>query len=301
MSHRIVALSYLALTEDIMKTLSEISDVPINFPAERASYSSEEMVAKTGNASMVLVGPGVTIDKSYLSAVPHVKYIGLCGSSASNIDIDYVKARGITLTTVMHYGDEPTAEFIIAQITNLLRGIGDYQWREKPHELMGKSLGIIGLGSLGQAVAHLALAYKMSIRYCGPHRKQEWDTRGLQYEEKGRLLSQSDIVILSAPGNTEVLTYDDFGVMQAGAILVQASQGTVFDRDGFMQWIKRDGNYAMFDMAAGVKNYELYSDLPRVIFPKIVAGHSIETKERLGEAVVSNVRKYINDQADATK
>lgn len=299
MKHRIAALNYLGLTNQVENAIQKMSDKPIDFPTQGKSLSMEEVTSKIDTADIILVSPGFKIDRNILDNADRLKYICLCGSSTSNIDIDYVNHKNIQLTTISHYGDEPTAEFIIAQITNLLRGIGDQQWKAKPHELMGKSLGIVGLGALGQAVANLALAYKMKVSYCGPHRKDAWDSRGLQFTEKSRILAESDIVILSGPGELEVISNNDFDNLRHGVLLVQASQGNVFDRSGFLKWISHTDNYAIFDLAAGLENYKCYSPLPRVVFPKTIAGHSLETTERLSKQVLKNIKNYIDSQTHA--
>jgi hypothetical protein len=158
---------------------------------------------------------------------------------------------------------------------------------------MGKTMGIVGLGALGKAIAHLALAYKMQVVYFSPHHKPYWEEKGVAYKELPDLLAISDIVVLSGPSNLVVLNEQEFNHMRPGSILLQASIGTVLNKNAFLKWISRDNNFAIFDYAAGDENYTAYKDLPNVIFPQVIAGHSRETKERLGLKVVENLKNYI--------
>jgi lactate dehydrogenase-like 2-hydroxyacid dehydrogenase len=157
---------------------------------------------------------------------------------------------------------------------------------------MGKTVGIIGLGALGKAIAHVALAYKMDVSYFSLHRRQEWEDRGLRYADLPTLLKENEIIIVSSPTNVEVLGEKEFELLQPGSILVQASAGSVLDRKAFLKWIAREGNYAVFDKSAGEDNYQAYKDVPRVIFADVVAGYTNETLERLYKKVLENIAVF---------
>jgi phosphoglycerate dehydrogenase-like enzyme len=294
MTHKISVLSDIHLLPDAQKQIQALSGASVAFPEDNPT-TEQELVARTRDAEAVLVSPGTKITASYLDACPSVKYVGLCGTSTANIDLEELSKRGIVFKNVIDYGDEPTAEFIFMQLATLVRGIGKYQWRDMPCELMGKTIGIIGLGALGKSIAHLALAYKMQTNYYSTHRKPEWEDRGAGYKELRDLLSTSEIIVISTPTNVKILGDKEFALLKSGTILVQASMGDIFDKDAFLNWIAKQGNYALFDYSAGEKNYQAYKDLPQVIFPKIIAGHTRETKERLGQKVVENLRSYFEE------
>jgi lactate dehydrogenase-like 2-hydroxyacid dehydrogenase len=95
-----------------------------------------------------------------------------------------------------------------------------------------------------------------------------------------------------SPTNVAVLTAQEFARMQPGSILVQASAGTVLDKRSFLDWIGKDGNYALFDQSAGEDNYQTYKDLDRAIFADVVAGYAHETLERLYGKVIDRVKIY---------
>jgi lactate dehydrogenase-like 2-hydroxyacid dehydrogenase len=95
---------------------------------------------------------------------------------STNVDIETAKELGITVKGVRDYGDEGTVEFIISQLISLFKGIGKAQWRSESTELTGKSLGIIGLGTLGQMVAKTAQFFGMKVYYYNRSRKSEWKT-----------------------------------------------------------------------------------------------------------------------------
>lgn len=290
---KIAAIANVHLLPETEEQINQLSGNQVTFPTEDTQPSLDELISRTDNADVVLVSPGTQITRGYIEACPSLKYVGVCGTSMENVDLDAANNHDVKVTNVTDYGDEPTAEFIFMQLTRLLRGIGDYQWQQQPHELMGKTMGIIGLGALGKSIASLALAYKMNVQYFSRNRKPDWEGRGLQYKDKYELLKSSDILVISSPTNMEVINKDEFDLIKQNSILVQASMGDCFDKEGFEKWIKNENNFAIFDYAAGSSNYDAYKDLPRVVFPKVIAGHTVETKQRLGQGVVTNLKEYL--------
>jgi phosphoglycerate dehydrogenase-like enzyme len=220
--------------------------------------------------------------------------VDLCGISTAHIDLDELTKRHITFSNVVHRGKVPVAEFFFAQLVRLARGVDNYQWKAQRHELMGKSIGIIGLGAVGESIAHLALAYKMDTSYYNSHRKSEWETRGLQYHDIASLLQSGEIVVVCSPTNIEILGEEGFKLMKVGSILVQASAGNVFAKTAFLNWVAEEGNYAILDKSAGEENYQLYKDLPRAIFSEDIAGNTYEANECRGQRVIANLHDYLN-------
>lgn len=295
MSYKISVLNQVNLLPEAQRQISDFSGNSVVFPVDTPS-TNPELISRTGDAEAILISPGVKLTAAYLDACPSVNYVGLCGTSTANVDLEAMASRGIAFTNVIDYGDEPTAEFIFMQLVALARGMGRYQWKDAARELMGKTITIVGLGALGKAIAHLALAYKMRVNYYSKHRKPDWEERGLRFGELSELLPESDIVVTSVPTNTTVLGQAEFALVKNGTILVQASMGDTFERKAFLAWIAQDGNFAIFDYAAGEQNYQAYKDLPRVVFPKVTAGHTQETKERLGQRVLKNLKDYFENK-----
>jgi phosphoglycerate dehydrogenase-like enzyme len=287
----IAVLDY-RLLPDTQEQIQALATNKIIFPQDRCPEN--ERISRTGKADIVLVTPWEKIDTTYLDACPNLKYIGLCGTSTANIDLDELDRRGIAFSTIVSGDKKSVAEFFFMQLVALMRGIGEYQWKPgEQHELAGRRIGIIGLGAVGTAMAHMALAYKMDVVYNSPHRKPEWEKKGVGYLEKDSLLTSSDIVVLCSPTNVEVLGEHEFQAIKVGSILVQACGGSPFQKPAFYDWIAKEGNFALFDMSAGEQNYQAYKDLPRVIFSRSVAGDTYESNERRGKRVVENLRDYL--------
>lgn len=296
---KIAVLDY-RLHPEVQKQIQALANNEIAFPKERCPEA--ERISRTSDADIALVTPWEKIDVDYLNACPNLKYIGLCGTSTANIDLKELEKRGIAFSNIVSGDKESVAEFFFMQLVRLTRGVGEYQWKAgEAHELVGTNIGIIGLGAVGQAIAHVALAYKMNVFYFSPHRKQDWEERGLVYKSKQELLGLCEIVVLCSPTNIEVMKAAEFKAMKTNSILVQACGGSPFDKPAFYEWIAQDGNYAIFDMSANEKNYNLYKDLPRVIFSEEVAGDTYESNQRRGQRAIENLNSFLNDSQESAR
>ncbi len=297
--YKIAVLDY-RLQPDVKSIIQSMASNPVEFPDQRCP--EDEVVARANNADVVLITPWEKVDTVFLDANPNIKYIGLCGTSTANINLDELSKRDIAFSNITSGDKESVAEFFFMQLVLLTRGIGKYQWKSgEAHELVGMNIGIIGFGAVGKAMAHMALAYKMNVSYYSPHRKPEWENIGVVYQNKQDLLGTSEIIVLCSPTNIEVLSQTEFKAMQPNSILVQACGGSPFDKPAFYDWIAQEGNYGIFDMSANTRNYELYKDLDRVIFTQEVAGDTYESNQRRGLRVIENLKTFLDSTFTSSK
>lgn len=287
---RIAVINVLNLPKFAEEALRGYSEVEIIFPGAD-SQSEEETIKIIGDADAVLGSWNSTITPKVLDACPHVKYIGICGTSLTKVDTADVQRRGIILKNVIDYGDEATAEFIFSQLLNLFRGFGKYQWDDQPSELNGKKIGIVGLGAVGQQVARLALGFNMGVSYFSRTRNLEWESKGLVYKSLEDLLPSCDIVSIHVPRNLKILAQKEFNLIKPKTVLVNTAIGSVFDLPNFVDWIKKGKNFVIFDNQEYIHQI---SDLPNVIALSITAGKTKESVARLGKKVLDNIKSYLD-------
>jgi phosphoglycerate dehydrogenase-like enzyme len=293
--YKIAVLDY-RLHPDAQAQIKALASNKVAFPSERCPES--EWIARTGDANIALITVWGKVDKEYLDACPNLKYIGLCGTSTANINLDELTKRGISFSNIVSGDKESVTEYFFMQLVSLARGAGKYQWKTgEEHELKDKRIGIIGLGEVGKAMSHMALAYKMKVSYFSPHRKQELEDRGLQYLDMQDLVSSNEIITVCSPTNVKVLGKPEFNAINPGSVLIQASSGSPFEASAFKNWIAQEGNFALFDMAAGESNYQIYKDLPRVMFSRAVAGDTYESDERRGKRAIENLKNFFAQQS----
>jgi lactate dehydrogenase-like 2-hydroxyacid dehydrogenase len=286
--NKISTINILNLPSEVMEQIENYSNQEVVF-YDTDSQSEEETIERIGNADAVLGSWNSTITKKVLDTCPNLKYIGICGTSLTKVDVEEVKKHNIQLKNVIDYGDEATAEFIFAQLLNLHRGFGKYQLDSIPTELNGKTLGIIGLGAVGQQVARLALGFNMKVIYYSRTQNSEWENKGLVYQELNQILSTSDVISISVPRNLNIIGKTEFDLIKPKTVLVNTAIGTVFDLPSFVEWIGKRQNFFIVDNQEYIDQIK---DLPNVIALPITAGKTRESVDRLGKKVIDNIKSY---------
>lgn len=285
------------LTAEAVTALQDFAELAVEVYTDIPS-SNEEIIQRIGDADAVLVSWRTRMDAEVLQACPLLRYIGMCCSlydeSSANVAIAEAGKMGITVKGVRDYGDEGTVEYIFAQLISLCKGLGSCQWKNERVELTGKSLGIIGLGTLGKMVAATAQQFGMKVYYHSKTRKETLEQDNLVYLPVKQLVQFCDIITIHVPKNNLVITKEDFEVKKPGSILVNTSLGTTFDADACCAWIERDpGAYAIFDGDGAGIQYERFSKMSRVLLTNYSAGFTTEARERLSAKVIANIRLFL--------
>ena len=264
--------------------------------------STKEVIERIGKADCALVSWKTTISGEALQTAKHLKYVGMCcslyGASSANVDIKTAQTLKIAVRGIRDYGDEGVVEFIFAQLIFLYKGLAKYQWGDEPTELVGKTLGIIGLGTTGQMVAHAANSFKMPVLYFSRTRHRELEKEYLKYVSLESLLATADVVTTHLPKRTYLLGNREFNRMKPGSILVNTSLGPTFDAAAFHNWIEQRKNYAIFDADGASGHADSFAKYPNVILSDKVAGRTAEARVRLTEKVTANIRDYLSEQQD---
>lgn len=268
--------------------ISVYNDVPV---------SEQETRERIGNADACIVSWRTPIPEEIIRSCSSLKYIGMACSlyddESANVAVNFARSRGITVKGIRDYGDPGVAEFIISEMVRLFHGLGEHQWRELPVEISGKKIGIIGLGVTGQLLAQSLQPFGPELYYYSRTRKKDLED-SITYLPLENLLETVDVVTLHLPRHTKILKAAEFHRFGNGKILINTSLGLPFDETSFREWIKQEGNFAIFD---GDGKKELSSeteDLPRMILAEKSAGWSAETRRRLSEKVLQNIRDFLH-------
>jgi len=260
--------------------------------------STDEIIRRIGDSDCLLVSWHTPIIAEILRACPSLKFIAMCCSlydeKAANVEILEARRLGIEVKGVRDYGDEGTVEFIFAQLIFLLKGLGKQRWREENLELNGKSIGIIGLGTLGLMVAKTATHFGMEVFYFSRTRKPEAERAGITYLPLNELMAHCDIITTHLPKNSILLTDQEFKNKKNNSILVNTSLGLTFEKEPFLQWITNDPtSFAIFD-ACGAGNYASeFAKYSHIILSDQIAGFTSEAKKRLSQKVLLNLTGFL--------
>jgi lactate dehydrogenase-like 2-hydroxyacid dehydrogenase len=297
---KISIIDNCGLTSPEIEKISMLSKETISiyndFPETEA-----EIIDRIGDADCVLVSWQTMINADILKASTALKYIGMCCSlydeNSANVDITAARKLGIEVKGVKDYGDEGTVEFIFAQLIYLLKGLGKNQWKSDATELTNKSIGIIGLGTLGQMVAKTAIHFGMAVFYFNRSRKYELEKEGITYLPLNELVRTCDVVTTHLPKNTILLKALEFQNKKENSILINTSLGLTFEKEAFIDWIsKNKTSFAIFD-ADGVGNFvDEFLKHDNIIVSDQFAGFTKEAKKRLSQKVLINLTNYLEQQ-----
>ena len=259
-----------------------------------------EIIARFGDSDCILVSWHTKISAEILRACPKLKFIGMCCSlydeKSANVDIVEARKLGIEVKGVRDYGDEGTVEFMFAQLICLIKGLGKNKWRAEPTELGNKSIGIIGLGTLGQMVAKTAIYFGMKVFYFSRTRKYELEETGITFLPLDVLMERCDIITTLLPKNTQLLTEQEFKIKKRNSILINTSLGLTFEKEPFLDWMKRDKtSFTIFDACGFGNCADEFARYENIILSDQFSGFTTEAKKRLSQKVLLNLTTYLNN------
>ncbi len=295
---QIVCVDNTRLTNWALAKLSDYSEMPVrifnDYPAE-----NQEIIERIAEADCLLVSWKTPINAEAIQQAKSLNYIGMCCSlidkKSANVAVEFAENQGIVVKGVRDYGDEGVVEFIIAQLISLAKGLGKYQWKPMQTELKGKVLGIIGMGTVGQMLASVALAFGMKVLYFSRTRKPAIENENLVFVSLEKLLQESDVVSTHLPRNNRIIGKNEFELMKPNSVFLNTSVGPTFEVDALKNWLDKAGNFAIFDHdgAFGIEDIEEFSN---TIYSPKTSGMTDAAFDRLSEKVLKNIENYLESR-----
>ena len=285
-----------------LEELGDVKIIPLTKP--------EETAANIGDADIVLCNK-VLITKEVMDACPNIEYIGLFATGYNNVDVEYAAKKGITVCNAGQYSTNAVAQQTFAYILDRFSRVRDYdnavkngEWERSPafsyfpvptSELAGKTLAIVGYGSIGRKVAEIGAAFGMNIVI-----STRTQPKDCPYEVTDLFTAaeKADVLTFHCPLtdktagiiNSELLSH-----MKPTAMLVNTSRGGVVSEADLAQALN-DGKIAAAYLDVLVKE-PMSPDTPLkgakncVITPH-TAWAPLETRQRLVDIVCDNIRAW---------
>jgi glyoxylate reductase len=246
-------------------------------------------------------------------APPSLRLFANFGAGVNHIDLAAAKAKGILVTNTPGVFTEDTADLTMALILNVPRRLGEGhrlmrsgEWQGWTptgmlgHRIGGKTLGIIGFGRIGEAVAVRARAFGMNILYNKRHRlpASVEEELGIAFEpDLDRLVARADIVTLHCPLTAEtnrIMNRQRIGLMKRDGYLINSSRGELVDDDALIEALQR-GRIA--GAGLDVYNHEPAIDprflsIPNAVLLPHLGSATYEGREASGEKVIANIRIF---------
>jgi len=226
-------------------------------PAEGLTrLSAHSLYVPLSEADILVSTFDKPVTAEMIASAPNLRLIANFGAGYNNIDLEACKARGIRVTNTPQPVIEPTAELAFALMICVARRVAEFDralrsgscqpmavMNNLSHSLFGKTLGIIGLGRIGQALARRAVASGMNIIYHNRHRlPEEIEAKyGARYVDFGTLLQDSDYVSLNLPYTPEVkhiIGKQELGMMKRSAYLINTARGAHVDEQALVEALR---------------------------------------------------------------
>jgi glyoxylate reductase len=305
---------------DVVETrMRELFDARLN--VEDRPMTQAQLIEAVKSAAVLV--PTVTdrIDRTVLAqAGPQLKLIANFGTGVDNIDLDTARNRGIIVTNTPGVLTEDTADMTMALILAVPRRLteGAFLLKDKTqnwdgwsptwmlgHRIWGKRLGIIGMGRIGQAVAHRAKAFGVQIHY---HNRRplpeeiEEEVEATYWESLDQMLVRMDIISVNCPhtpATYHLLSARRLKLLKPTAYIVNTSRGEVIDENELARLIEAGAisgaGLDVFEHEPAINPKLLASD--RVVALPHMGSATIEGRIDMGEKVIINIKTFLDGHA----
>jgi glycerate dehydrogenase len=202
-----------------------------------------ELTVERGAAADIVLTNKAVLDEKTLAQLPRLRLISVLATGYNVVDVAAAQRLGVTVCNVRGYAANSVAQHVFAMVLAIANRIAEHSqhakaggWANSPDwsytlsplwELAGKTMGIYGLGQIGQRVAEIALAFDMKV--IANHKHPERDKRaGVEFVSFETLLSQSDVLTLHAPltaDNQGIINQFSLAQMKPSALLINTGRG----------------------------------------------------------------------------
>lgn len=275
--------------------------------------NTEDVISRIGDHEIVLINK-VPITEAVLAACPNIKLICVQATGYNVVDCEAAKRRGIPVCNVPSYSTAAVAQFTMALLLEICHRIGHHDrlvhegkwcecdtfcfWDTPQMELAGKTMGIIGFGSIGQAVGRLAKALGMEVITYSRSVRPEGAEIG-KYVDLDTLLAQSDVISLHCPlfpATEKMINAQTIGKMKDGVILLNTARGGILDEKAVAEGLKSGKiRAAAVDVVSEEPMLRTNPLLtaPNCIITPHMAWAPVETRQRLMGVVAENIRGFL--------
>ena len=270
-----------------------------------------ESAAHAGDADVLIA---TFVPSRILEAATELSWIQALSAGVEFYDFDALGDRGIVLTSAAGVHAEPIAEQVLGYMLSFERGIhtgirqqSDGVWqRYEGGELRGKTLGVLGLGSIGSRVAEYGSALGMSVIGTKRDPTTAPDAADAVFppEEIYTVLQRSDYVVVACPLTDEtrgMIGYPELGVMDSDAVLVNIARGEIVDEDALVHTLQesriRGAALDVFETEPLPANSPLWN-LSNVIVTPHMAGSTPQKFGRLADIFAENYETYRDGRLD---
>ena len=265
-----------------------------------------EIVEHAKDADVIILGND-RLDSATIGKLPNLKLVVRHGAGLDNIDFSELGKRDITVANTPGANKEETADLTFALILDLARMVTQSinqlkggVWNKIPgRTLYGKTIGIIGVGAIGMAVASRAMGFGMDILGNDIVQRDEAARFGLLYTSLNELLSASDVVTIHAPltsATKNLIGARELKRMKPGALLINTARAGVVREAALEKALMSGhlGGYAVDVYTKEPPDPTSYMSLPNVLTTPHIGSSTMEANLRMGDMAVDNILAFMN-------
>lgn len=299
------------VSDEAINMLKEMFEVGIWDGDE--PVSRERLMLEAEKADGLYVMLTDKIDKELLDKAKNLKVISTLAVGYDNIDIKTATEKGIVVTHTPGVLSNATADLTFGLLMDTARRLSeanrflrDGEWKSwspmlmAGQEIYGSTIGIIGMGRIGEAVAKRATGFDMKILYHNRNRKPDVEeTLGAEYRSLDDLLKESDFVVLLTPLTNEtanLIGERELKLMKSSAIFINASRGATVDEEALYQALK---NRTIWAAGLDVLRQEPipmdhpFLTLDNVVLLPHIGSASIKTRNRMSMLAAEGVKDVL--------
>jgi lactate dehydrogenase-like 2-hydroxyacid dehydrogenase len=308
-------MKIIFLDTDTIGKLSELEELKKFGEVTYHSLTTYEETTSRINAAEIIITNKVIIDRKIIEANPGLKLICVAATGMNNIDLKCAEEKKILVKNVKGYSTDSVAQLSFGLILNLLNHISFYDSFVKSGEysggksftnlsreiiqIKGKTLGIIGLGAIGQRVAEIAKAFGAEVIYYSASGKNiNPSYRKVEIEE---LLAVTDIISIHAPLNDltrNLIKYEQLSKMKRSALLINAGRGGIINETDLARALDKN-----LIAAAAIDVYEQepisatnpllkIKNSEKIILTPHIAWSALEARQGLLRQIIAHIRDY---------
>ncbi len=277
--------------------------------------NASDTISRAADAKYIITNK-TSIDDNIMEALPNLKYIGLMSTGTNAADLEAAKKRGVVVTNIPAYSTDSVAQLIFTFILNMSFRVREHDARvhggewtncidfcfydKNISELKGKTLGLIGFGSIGSRVAEIASVFGMNIVVYSRTKKDTSSNKNITWVSKDDVFKRSDYLALACPLTSEtenIINKDTLSLMKKTACVVNTSRGGCVAEADLAEALNSDRiSYAAVDV--------LSTEPPRSDNPLLTAKNCIITphiawttrdaRERLAVILHDNLKCFMD-------
>lgn len=301
------------IDDRVLKALTNTYDVTM-WPEEDVAVPRKVLLQEVQHVDALFCLLTETIDEEVLDEALNLRVVSNMAVGFNNIDIETATRKGISVTNTPDVLTETTADLTFALLMATARRIvesetflKDGKWQTwspmllTGQDIHGATLGIIGLGRIGEALVKRAKGFDMNVIYHSRTRKPvNEDKYDLTYTPLETLLEQSDFVVVLTPLTSEtknLISYGQFALMKKNAILINTSRGGIVNEEALYDALVEERIWGagidVFDQEPVSTEHPLLK-LPNVVVTPHIGSASIQTRLDMAHLAIKNIQDLLN-------